>query len=40
MDIDSLLLPVSEEDPCGPNLEYEDPAYRQLHEAIEQPAEA
>lgn len=40
MDIEKLLSPVSDGDPCGPNLEYEDPAYFQLHESIERPADS
>lgn len=32
LDVEGLLLPVSDEEPCGPNLEY-DPAFAELDEA-------
>jgi type VI secretion system protein ImpA len=32
LDVEGMLLPVSDEEPCGPNLEY-DPAYAELEAA-------
>ena len=39
MDVESLLQPLGEDQPCGPSLVYE-PAYLELNQLVEQPADA
>lgn len=39
MDLETFLQPVSEDRPCGPSLVYE-PAYLELNQLLEQPADA
>ena len=34
LDVDKLLAPVSDAEPCGPNLEY-DPAYSEMERAAQ-----